>query len=84
MDADELYHRVRERPFDPFRIYVSDGMAYHVKHPEQIMIGRRSSHVGLGDGEGPFQRIAVVANIHIARIEPLESSKRKRASKPEQ
>lgn len=81
MDADELYHRVRERPFDPFRIHVSDGMAYDVKHPEQIMIGRRSSHVGLGDGERPFQRIAVVANIHITRIEPLEGSKRRRPSK---
>ncbi len=81
MDADELYRKVRERPFEPFRIHVSDGNAYEVKHPEQIMIGRRSSYVALGDGEGPFQKIAVVSNIHITRIEPLDGDKRKRAPK---
>lgn len=81
MDANELYQKVRDRPFEAFRIHVSDGTAYDVKHPEQIMIGRRSSHVGLGDGEGPFQRIAVVANIHITRIEPLDGNRRKDAPK---
>lgn len=81
MDAEELNHKVRERPFEPFRIHVSDGKAYDVKHPEQIMVGRRSSHVGLGDGEGPFQKIAIVSNIHITRIEPLDGDKRKRSAK---
>ncbi len=82
MDADELYRKVREHPFEALRIHVSDGKAYDVKHPEQIMIGRRSSYVGLGNGEGPFQKIAVVSNIHITRIEPLDKGERKRA--PEQ
>lgn len=77
MDPDELYQKVREHPFEAFRIHVSDGTAYDVKHPEQIMIGRRSSHVGLGDGEGPFQKIAVVSNIQITRIEPLDGKRRK-------
>ena len=81
MDAEELNHKVRERPFEPFRIHVSDGKAYEVKHPEQIMVGRRSSYVALGDGEGPFQKIAVVSNIHITRIEPLDGDKRKRSAK---
>ena len=81
MDADELYRKVREHPFEAFRIHVSDGKAYDVKHPEQIMIGRRSSYVGLGDSEGPFQKIAVVSNIHITRSEPLDRNKRRRAPK---
>lgn len=77
MDADELYQKVREHPFEAFRIHVSDGTSYEVKHPEQIMIGRRSCHVGISDREGPFQKIAVVANIHITRIEPLDRKKRR-------
>ena len=81
MDADELNQNVRKRPFEAFRIHVSDGRVYEVTHPEQIMVGRRSSHLGLGDGEGPFQKIAVVSNIHITRIEPLDRKKRKGASK---
>lgn len=79
MDADELYEKVKQRPFEAFRIHVSDGSAYDVRHPEQILVGRRSSHVGLGrNGEGPFQKVAIVANIHITRIEPLNAAKRKR------
>ncbi len=81
MDADELYQKVRDRPFEAFRIHISDGTAYDVKHPEQIIVGRRSSHVGLGVGEGPFQKIAVVSNIHITRIEPLDGKKRQRSPK---
>jgi hypothetical protein len=78
MDAEELYEKVKHRPFEPFRIHVSDGTAYEIKHPEQIMIGRRSSYVGLGrNGEGPFQKIAIVSNIHITRIEPLRENKGK-------
>jgi hypothetical protein len=80
MDPDELFEKVRHRPFEPFRIHVSDGTSYEVKHPDQIMVGRRSSHVGLSrNGEGPFQKIAIVANIHIARIEPLGGKRQRKA-----
>ncbi len=80
MDAQELYEKVRQRPFDPFRIHLSDGTAYDVAHPEQIMVGRRSSHVGLGaNAQEPFQRIAIVANIHITRLEPVN---RQRTQEP--
>ena len=79
MEADELYRKIREYPSEAFRIYVSDGMTYDIKHPEQIMIGRRSSYVGISrNDEGPFQKIAVVSNIHITRIEPISGNKRKR------
>ena len=80
MDPDELFEKVRHRPFEPFRIHVSDGTSYEVKRPDQIMVGRRSSHVGLSrNGEGPFQKIAIVANIHIARIEPLNGKRQRKA-----
>lgn len=79
MDAPELYRKLREHPFEAFRIHVSDGTSYEIKHPEQIMVGQRSCYVGMGNGEGPFQRIAVVSNIHITRIEPLDGH---RSEKP--
>lgn len=77
MEAEELVSRVRQRPFEPFRLHLTDGRSYEVKHPEQIMVGRRSSHVGLGgNGDAPFQKIAIVSNIHITRIEPLDGNGR--------
>ena len=73
MEPEELYAKVRHEPFEPFRLHVSDGKVYEIRHPEQIMIGRRSSHVGIGaNGEEPFQRIATVSNVHITRLEPLD------------
>lgn len=84
MDPDELFTTVRKQPFEPFRLFVSDGTAYDVRHPDQILIGRRSCHVGLrGRGEGPFQRIAIVSNVHITRIEPINGAgSRRRPAAP--
>ncbi len=82
MDANELHEKVRKQPFEPFRIHLSDGKAYDVAHPEQIMVGQRSSYVGIpGRREGPFQKIATVSNIHITRIEPLDDRKPEPGSK---
>ena len=82
MDPDELFALVKKHPFEPFRIHVSDGNRYDVKHPDQIVVGRRSCHVGIAkNGEGPFQRIAIVSNIHITRLEPLDDEKRQHRRK---
>lgn len=82
MDPDELFQIVRHQPFEPFRIHVSDGTVYAIKHPDQIVIGKRACHVGIGrQKDGPFPKIAIVANVHIARLEPLNGARngRKRA-----
>lgn len=82
MDPEGLNQLVRHLPFEPFRVHVSDGTTYDVKHPEQIMVGKRACHVGIGPkGRGPFQRIAIVANVHIARLEPLNGTHRKHRGK---
>ena len=76
MDPEELFQKLRQRPFEPFRIRVSDGTAYKVRHPDQIVIGHRACRVGRSrKGDGPFQRNAIVANVHIARVEPLNGRK---------
>lgn len=72
MDPTELYAKVKHQPFEPFRLHVSDGSEYRVDHPDQIMVGRSSCYIGIQEkSQGPFQRIATVANIHITRLEPV-------------
>ncbi len=79
MDADDLFRALKAQPFKPVRIYVSDGSHYDVKHPDQAILDRRAIYVGMGGrGEGPFQRIAIVANIHVTRLEPLNNRRRRR------
>ena len=81
MDALELYEMFKRQSFQPARIHLSDGSHYDIKHPEQIMVTRRWSYVGLGgNGEGPFQDNAVVDNAHVTRIEPLTPKRRSRKS----
>lgn len=78
MEAEEVILSVRRQPFEPFRLCISDGTGYDILHPDQIVVGERASHVGLGgNGDRPFQRIAIVANVHITRLEPIEENGRK-------
>jgi hypothetical protein len=78
MEAEEIHNVLKHQPFEPVRIHVSDGASYEITHLDQLMVGRRSSYVGLGgNGDRPFPRIAIVANVHVMRIEPITRRKRK-------
>jgi len=78
MDPDELFRVLKRRPFEPVRIHLSDGSSYDVTHPDQVMVGRRSLHIGVRpDGEKPFQHIEIVSNIHITRVRPLNKKREK-------
>ncbi len=75
MEADELLNVIKRQPFEPVRIHVSDGAFYDVKHPDQVLISRRWVHIGVpGNNGGVFQRIHIVAYLHITRIQPLEAA----------
>ena len=77
MDPQELYAVLRRQPFEPFCLHVSDGKHYEIRHPEQMILSRRAAHVGIGpDGEGPFQRIAIVSLVHVTRVEPIPGRRR--------
>ncbi|MCK6486045.1 MAG: hypothetical protein HUU22_04250 [Phycisphaerae bacterium] len=72
MDAEEIYRLIKQQPFQPFRVHVSDGTKYDILHPDRILIGKRALHVGVGGVDsGPAQKIEIVANIHVTRITPL-------------
>jgi len=74
MDAEKLFEIVKRRPFEPMRVHLSDGKHYEVRHPEQLLVSRRWSYVGLnGGGSGPFQDTAIIDNVHVSRIEPISS-----------
>jgi hypothetical protein len=77
MPPEDLWERLRKTPFDPFRICLTNGTAYDVRHPELVMVGRRSAVVGVSDSERqpPFyDRATTVALIHIVRLETLAAT----------
>lgn len=77
MAPQELAAAVRRRPFVPFRLTLTEGSAYEVRHPELCMVGQRSAVLGLGSSNDPdllFERSLTVDLLHIVKLEPLESA----------
>ena len=85
MRRDEVVNALQGRPFRPFRVHVSDGSAFEIRHPEVLMVTRHAAIIGLpadGSSEAPadaypvIERHTVVDLLHITRIEHLDWSSR--------
>ena len=76
MPHDDIEEAIRRRPFQPFRLFVTDGKTYDVRHPELVMLGKRSLAVGLAAdlGQTSYDRLAQVDLLHVTRLEPLEAA----------
>lgn len=70
MNEEALQLAVLTQPFEPVRIYLSNGAAFEVRSPGAIAIGKRTSGVVVGPG------IQVIANMHVTQIEPLVAAGR--------
>ena len=72
MSPEQVRKHVRQEPFIPVRIYVSDGSAYDVRDPEYVYVDRREISIGIEIGDdGVPNRTAYVDPLHITRIEPI-------------
>ncbi|HEY3392150.1 MAG TPA: hypothetical protein VGK58_05560 [Lacipirellulaceae bacterium] len=65
MNEEELRIAVLTEPFEPKRLYLSDGTTVDIPRPGTIAVGRRTSGIVI-DG-----MVHTISNLHITRIEPL-------------
>jgi hypothetical protein len=66
----------------PFRLVLTEGTGYEVRHPEQIMLARDSVVVGVPgrNGEEDFFETTVLVDLfHIVKLEPITTQRRPRA-----
>jgi hypothetical protein len=79
----DIREHVKRSPFQPFRVCLSDGRTFEVRHPELCMLGRNAILIGIPDLEedGLFSRYAQCALLHITGIEPLNGRKPRRAAR---
>ncbi len=77
MNAEAFRKLIRQQPFCPFRVVMSSGDAYDVRHPEMIMVLQNRVLIGtaVADDEAPAD-YTICPLLHVAAIEPLESSSR--------
>jgi hypothetical protein len=74
MRPDDLLTAVRKRPFEPFRIQVSDGTVYDIRHPELLMVGLGAVIVGVpaaGQNAPVYERAETISLGHVVKLLPV-------------
>lgn len=76
MRPNELIELIRERPFSPLRIHVTDGTTYDIRHPDQIIVLRGRVDIGVGSDPdtGAALRTEHISLLHVVRVEKLASA----------
>ena len=74
MSHEDLKVRINQRPFVPFRVIVTEGGSYDVRHPELFMLGKRHAVIGIAGNpqDTTFDTSVVVDLLHVVRLEMLE------------
>lgn len=79
MSRDEIVMALTRRPFQAFRLCLSDGGRYEVIRPELVMLTTSSVIVGIPEdhrarGAYPLiDRYVVIDLLHITRVEAFRS-----------
>ena len=68
---------LRQRPFRPFRVVMSSGEAYEVRHPEMAWVTKNDILVGtdIADNGLPAE-FRICPMFHVATVEPLNTDAR--------
>jgi hypothetical protein len=80
MTAEDIHVHVRRRPFEPFRVRVTDGAHYDARSPELILVTRSEIVIAFRPLPGAVaDRKVFIDPIDITRITPLNGRRRRRA-----
>jgi hypothetical protein len=60
------------RPFRPFRLVMSRGERYDVRHPEMAMLTKTNILVGIDVEDGVPAEFKICSLLHVTAVEPLE------------
>jgi hypothetical protein len=75
MTVQTFRELLSQRPFRPFRLVMSSGQTYEVRHPEMAWLTRTDLLVGVGEtDDGVPAEFRICSLLHMATIEPLNRS----------
>lgn len=67
---------LNKRPFVPFRLVMSSGEKYEVRHPEMAWLTRTDILVGIDiPDDGVPAEFDICSLLHVTSIEPLKAAK---------
>ena len=72
MTVQTFRELLTQRPFKPFRLVMSSGQTYDVRHPEMAWLTRTDILVGINESEeGVPAEFRICSLLHVATVEPL-------------
>ena len=74
MAPNEIRSHLRRQPFAPFRLYLSDGASYLVKHPEMAIVSMMDVVIAVGGEKDIPERVVFCDPRHVTRIEPVAAN----------
>jgi hypothetical protein len=81
MTVQTFRELLSQRPFQPFRLVMSSGQMYDVRHPEMAWLTRTSILVGIDQtDDGVPAEFKICSLLHVATVEPLNGT----AARPSQ
>jgi len=71
--AEDIQARLREKPFRPLRLIVSEGRQYDIHHPDLVFVGQRDLMIGFPSPDRPtvYDQVIRVALVHLVGIEEI-------------
>jgi len=79
MTVQTFRELLAQRPFRPFRLVMSSGQVYEVRHPEMAWLTRTDLLVGVDQTEdGVPAEFKICSLLHITAVEPLNLAESKR------
>jgi len=71
---------LRTTPFEPFRIRLSDGVSFDIRHPDMAIVQSKVmvAVTGSEGPDGPAEHTVNCAPVHITRTEALNGARRNR------
>ncbi len=76
--AADLRKRILERPFQPFRVYLTDGRCFDIREPTWNLVADAILLIGVAPDDDPQSRVPErherVDYELIARVEPLNAA----------
>jgi hypothetical protein len=74
MRREELIRLLRQQPFQPIRLRLSNGIVHEIRHPDMAIVLPSAVHVGVsrtGASADLADDFVIVSLIHIVQIEVL-------------
>jgi hypothetical protein len=77
MRPEDINRLLRRQPFQPFRVFLSNGRTYEVRHRELAAVGRSTMFIGMPAPDLPpltYDEFAIVVLLHINDVQPIPTA----------